>query len=118
MKVNELKNEVYNLQKQLGYIKPDMTFEESISYVRDLALALTVEISEALNCLPWKLWKPVREQNFWRTEFTKEVADIIVFAIDLMLVIAPDIDLEEVMSETLGKIEYRIKNQNYGKQGV
>jgi hypothetical protein len=91
--------------------------ELRMDYGRDIALALMKEVSEVLDEMPWKPWKPITEQPCNQVKASREIADVIVFAVVLHLTLCPSCSLEEAMREVLKKIDNRINTQNYGKQG-
>lgn len=105
-------------QEVMGYAHMiERSPELRMDYGRDIALALTKEVSEVLDEMPWKPWKPLYDQPCNQSRASREIADIIVFAVVLHLTLCPGRSLEESMQEVLSKVDERIKTTNYGKQG-
>lgn len=118
MKLNHLIKRIKSQQDAMGYTEYiEESVENRMDYLRDISLALIIELVEMLQCLPWKPWKSIEEQrkNTDVKEASKEYSDILVFLIDILLIINPAMDLEKVMRDTLAKIDNRIRN-NYGRQ--
>lgn len=116
MRLNELIQRVKKQQDKMGYSKyTESSLENRMDYLRDLVLALNVELVEMLQNVPWKPWKPVYEQTLNSKEAEREFSDVFVFLIGICLTINPVMDLEKVLLETLEKVDKRIEN-NYGIQ--
>lgn len=67
------------IQKQLG------TNVKDIQFLRNMALATIIEISEVINESPWKPWKP---ENYKEVDFEKvlgELADVQIFVFNMLL---------------------------------
>jgi len=84
------------------------------SYIRDISLALSVEVSEFLQELPWKPWSHNEDASYDEIKAAKEICDIIVFALVLWITLDPKADIDEMMESTFKKVEDRIKDLNYG----
>ena len=92
------------------------SLENRMHYLRDISLALIAEVVEMLQELPWKPWKPVGDQPCNLKKAEDESVDIFVFLIDAMLIVNPNIDIEEAVLATLKKIDKRINETNYKRQ--
>ena len=84
MSVKQLIDQVVVLQTELGY--PPNEFESAekhMQYIRDLCLALNVEVTEFLQELPWKPWRVLADQKYDQKKAAEELADIMVFVLNL-----------------------------------
>ena len=86
------KNKINVIATQLGHQiamgKGPTSFDsvdEKMDYLRDLCLALNVEVSEFLQELPWKPWCPSSGQKCDEYAAGNEVVDIIIFALNLWI---------------------------------
>lgn len=116
MKLNEMVQRIKAQQDKMGYTDYiNSSPAARMDYMRDITLALIVEAVEMLQELPWKPWKPMSGQPLNIKKAEEESVDVLVFLIDAMLIINPEMDLEEVLTQVLDKIDKRIANK-YGKQ--
>lgn len=116
MEIKELLTRIKAQQDSMGYTAYiEAGFENRMNYLRDLSLALVVELSEMLQNLPWKPWKAIEDQPYDLNKANGEYSDIMVFLIDIFLTLNPTLDLEAFLSATLDKIDKRI-TEKYGKQ--
>ncbi len=83
---------------------------EKAAYVREQALALTVEVGEALNEIGWKSWAKPRPTN--RPAYVEELADVFIFFMNMMLV--EDVRPTELLNAVKDKIAVNIKRQDKG----
>jgi len=107
MKLTEIIDKVKEQQEYMG-------FTYSVDYIRDLVLAAHMELSEVLNELPWKPWKPAEAQNYNPEAAAKEVVDVIIFCLDIIISLKQEDNIENLVGETLKKIDLRLQGGNYG----
>lgn len=114
--LQQLTEKIANQQKAMGYTDYiNIGPKEQMGYLRDVSLALVVEVVEMLQELPWKPWKAIEDQPLNLEKAAEESVDALVFLIDTMLIINPQIDLEDLILRVLDKIDKRIAG-HYGKQ--
>lgn len=118
--MNRLKLE---LEKQMmhGHDPNTMPDEERIQLIKDMVIACTDELHEALGEVGWKPWASSRHIN--RDAYLHELADAQLFLDNLILaVLAPDEDPEALEAEfnrlLLVRIERALKRQLEGYDGV
>ena len=86
MSVKKLIDQVITLQTELGY--PPGEFESAeahMQYVRELCLALHVEVSEFLQEIPWKPWCTLGTQRYNPKAAAEELADVMIFTLNLWI---------------------------------
>jgi dimeric dUTPase (all-alpha-NTP-PPase superfamily) len=76
-------------------------------FLREQALALIVEVSEALQEMPWKSWK--RGQVAKIVKFRDELVDVQIFLCNLLLI--AKIDPQEFMHLCMAKQQVNIQRQ-------
>lgn len=102
------------LQRQSFGIYPiDLDGKERDEYVQAMALALVVEVGEALQEISWKPW--ATGQWFNRQAYLVELIDVLHFWTNLVLV-ATD-DPQEVLDVYLRKAEINAERQRLGYTG-
>lgn len=75
------------LQELMGHDFVLMTLEERMRYLRDQALALVVEVGEALAETPFKPWATYpADAEINDDAYVGELADVFIFFLNLMLV--------------------------------
>lgn len=75
------------LQELMGHDFETMTREERMRYLRDQALALIVEVGEALAETPFKPWATYpADAEINDDAYVKELADVFIFFLNLLLV--------------------------------
>jgi hypothetical protein len=94
----------------LGRFPYDLEPDEAKAYVREQALALTDELHEALQEIPWKSWAKRDEMN--RPAYMEELADVFIFFMNMMLI--GDVRPTELMDIVEAKIRKNIKRQADG----
>jgi len=97
MKVSELVQLAREQQALIGQYPPD----DPIKYVRDLVLATHVELAELLQELPWKPWKSRETQVNNKNRALDELADVVIFAIDIYVALTAD---ERVTTEASDEV--------------
>ena len=86
--------------------------EAQIPYVRDLSLALVVELSEMLRELPWKPWAQAKGPSFeQRVLALEELTDVFIFAFALAVALGMEPLLE---ASILTKIEINMTRLKSG----
>ena len=65
--------------KKLGFPKCTNDVAIKLQQHRDLCIALQAELTELLDSMPWKPWRPDGYKNFDKTNFKEEVVDCIFF---------------------------------------
>ncbi len=116
--MQQIIDEIKELQTVMGYTDYiNKNADNRLSYGRNISLALVVELVEVLQNVPWKPWKSLFDQKLDCESASKEIADVIVFAVVLHLTFCPHSNLEDDVWEALKKVRKRVENENYGKQG-
>lgn len=104
-----------NLQKNsYGIDVTELSPEQRAQYVRDMSLALTDELHEALNETGWKPWATSRHFN--RDAFVGEMIDVLHFWCNLVLVAG--VTEEEIANAYFAKANKNAKRQSDGYNGV
>ena len=88
--------------------------EERAAYIRDMSLALTDELHEALNETGWKPWATSRHFN--RQAFIGEMIDVLHFWCNLILV--ANVGEKEILDAYFAKAEKNARRQMDGYNGV
>jgi len=116
MQFQELIKRIKEQQRAMGYLSAIRLSEDAkIEYIRNLALALQVEIAEFMQEIPWKPWDPGVLLDGQKERAAMELVDVLVFWCDLWIALDPQIPIETAIEETLKKIDKRI-NTGYGCQ--
>ncbi len=89
-------------QKNLGAY-PSPSRESQYETIRNLSLALHVEMTEFLQELPWKPWKPWYYQPNRPMKAKEELVDVFIFLLDLWLHLGGE--AEDLMSMTHRKLD-------------
>ncbi len=84
--LRELQDEITSFLKERNWL-------DQYNHPKDLALSLSLEAAELLECFQWKTDEVAVEEN--REEMLKEVADVMIYA--LQLVESLGADAEEVI---------------------
>jgi hypothetical protein len=100
--------------KSYGVDLTTFTDEEKAAYIRDMSLALTDELHEALNETGWKPWATSRHIN--RLAFIGEMIDVLHFWCNLILV--TNATEQEILDVYFAKAEKNAKRQLAGYDGV
>lgn len=82
-------------QQRCGYNFPMMTTQQRIAYVKDMVLAATAELHEALDETSWKPWTH-GDTSIDDTKFCAELVDVTCFLLNLWLVGNPDLSVEQL----------------------
>lgn len=88
--------------------------EQRAQYIRDMSLALTDELHEALNETGWKPWASSRHFN--RQAFIGEMIDVLHFWCNLILI--ANVGEKEILDAYFAKAEKNAKRQMEGYNGV
>jgi len=90
----------------------EFTEEEKIKFSKELALYLYIEIGEYVQAVGnFKTHKSTKEETDIKNA-KEEIADIIIFALDLAIVL--DMTAEEILEEVEKKILKNFKRQHSG----
>ncbi|EUJ43902.1 nucleotide pyrophosphohydrolase [Paenilisteria rocourtiae] len=83
-------------------------WEGQYNLQKDLAVSLTLEANELLECFQWKTSKEAVSAK--RTEILEELADVFIYAIQMAD--AMDVDVETIVNEKLAKnaVKYPAKH--------
>ncbi|MBC1933662.1 nucleotide pyrophosphohydrolase [Listeria seeligeri] len=84
--MRELQDEITSFLKERNWL-------DQYNHPKDLALSLSLEAAELLECFQWKTDEVAVEEN--REEMLKEVADVMIYA--LQIVESLGADAEEVI---------------------
>jgi len=104
-----------NLQKNsYGVDISTLNEEDRAKYIRDMSLALTDELHEALNETGWKPWATSRHFN--RQAFLSEMIDVLHFWCNLVLL--TNVSEAEILDAYFAKAEKNAKRQLEGYNGV
>lgn len=101
-------------KKSYGVDITSLDDEARARYIRDMTLALTDELHEALNETGWKPWATSRHFN--RAAFIGELIDVLHFWCNLILV--ADVDEEVILDAYFAKADKNAKRQLAGYDGV
>jgi len=82
----------------------------NIDFIKEQSMALIVEVTEALNEIPWKTWKKDQQLNL--PAFHEELADIQLFLINL--VIASGLSADAFMKLCFSKQQLNVSRQQRG----
>lgn len=113
-------DKMLELQRQLqikAYGKDPSTIDDPlvvIEFIKDMHIALTDELHEALGEVGWKPWATRRHIN--TDAFKSELVDAWHFFMNLMLVVGMDAD--ELFDRYVEKREKNQKRQDEGYDGV
>lgn len=103
------------LQERLGYHFDTMTEAERVHYVKDMVLALTDELHEALaECTGWKPWATV-DHDIDREKYVGELVDCLHFLMNLFLVV--NTPVETIIERYLRKNKVNHQRQDDGYDG-
>jgi hypothetical protein len=84
--LEQIVNAQLKFQEDLGKGAGSFTSaEEQMRYIRDTCLSLNVEVAEFLQEMPWKPWCPLSGQDYDKHAAANEVADIVIFALNLWI---------------------------------
>lgn len=96
--MHELQNMIQTqmaFQKRLGYDFAVMTTGERVAFVKEMFIALSSEMNEALDEVSWKPWSS-GEPKFMVLPFTGELTDVWCFFMNLWIVAMPNATSEEI----------------------
>ena len=106
--------ELFRMQKALnqriGVLTDSMTEEEKTKWVLNYTRAMTQEIAELTDSVPWKWW--AKYQKFDEQNARVEVVDLFHFLISLAQVLGMSAD--DVFNAYLKKNEVNFKRQETG----
>ncbi len=106
--------EIFRMQKALNArigVHPDqMTEEERITWTLNYCRALSQELAELTDSVPWKWW--AKYQTFDQQNARVEVVDMIHFVVSLAQVLG--LSAEDVFALYLKKNEVNFKRQDNG----
>lgn len=100
--------------KSYGKDPAELTTDEKVQFIKDMTLALTDEVHEALQEVGWKPWATSRHIN--RDAFVGELVDALHFFLNLCLV--ADVDGFELMEKYMAKRKKNADRQEAGYTGV
>lgn len=111
--------EIMRLQRQLqveafGLDPAGMMDDDRAQYIKEMALALTDEVHEALAETGWKSWAKSRHLN--REAYVSELVDALHFLVNLLLV--ANVGPEELYTKYLAKRAENARRQEAGYDGV
>lgn len=98
---------VMHKQKEIQALLGNLPRLERPEFLREQALALIVEVVEALGETSWKSWK--KNSSADKEKYRQELADVQLFLCNLLLI--GDIDPVVFMQECLHKQSINIKRQ-------
>lgn len=101
-------------KKHYGVDVATLSEEDRAQYIRDMSLALTDELHEALNEVGWKPWATSRHIN--RQAYLGELIDVLHFWCNLVLV--ANTTEKELLDMYFAKAEKNAKRQLAGYDGV
>lgn len=103
------------LQKDSFGVDPDdLSNEERIEFIKNMVLAATDELHEALNEVGWKPWASSRHIN--RDAYVGELIDVMHFLVNLFLAVGATAD--EVEYRYQEKADKNARRQLDGYDGV
>jgi dimeric dUTPase (all-alpha-NTP-PPase superfamily) len=110
---------ILNSQRELQkkHFKTDISAldeEQRAQYIKDMSLALTDELHEALNETGWKPWATSRHFN--REAFLGEMIDVLHFWANLVLL--TNVGEREILDLYCAKAEKNARRQMAGYDGV
>ena len=110
MLITSMLEQVKSYQAKLGYDFNYETREEQMDHIRDLSLALNVEVAEFLEWLPFKPWRSIESQECNESEAAYELIDIFFFTVNLWCALGMPIGsfehfFQSKMEENLSRIE-------------
>jgi dimeric dUTPase (all-alpha-NTP-PPase superfamily) len=108
-----LKRQLELQRESFGIDPQQLHLEERDRYVQAMALALIVEVDEALQEISWKPW--ASGQWFNREAYLLELIDVLHFWCNLVLIATDDPD--EILSVYLRKAEINALRQKSGYTG-
>jgi hypothetical protein len=124
MQVADMMEQIKEYQKKLGYDFNYKTREEQMTHIRELTLAMMVEVTEFVDWTPWKPWRDVADQEMNESEAAYELVDIFFFMTNLWCALGLPITsfehfFEDKFKENIDRIErgYNSNRQNNEKQG-
>ena len=98
------------LNKRIGVQMEDMNDEEKAKWILNYSRAMTQEIAELTDSVPWKWW--AKYQNFDEQNARVEVVDLFHFLISLAQVLGMSAD--DVFNAYCKKNEVNFKRQDSG----
>lgn len=101
-------------KKHYGVDVTTLSEEERAQYIRDMSLALTDELHEALNEVGWKPWATSRHVN--RQAYLGELIDVLHFWCNLVLI--ANTSEQELLDMYFAKADKNAKRQMEGYDGV
>lgn len=101
------------LQKKYGYDFETMTMDERIEFLRWNVVALTSEVSEAMNEVGWKPWASA--QYIDRDPYVGEMIDVSKFFLNMMLAVG--VTPSEFMQRFRGKTKVNHARHENGYTG-
>lgn len=101
-------------KKHYGVDVTQFDEEQRAQYIRDMSLALTDELHEALNESGWKPWATSRHLN--RQAYLGELIDVLHFWCNLVLI--TNASQEELVNMYFAKADKNAKRQLDGYDGV
>jgi len=98
-----LLKEQAELQELMGHNFEDMDGRDVARYIREQALAIIKEVTEALDETPWKPWAtyPI-DAEINEDAYVGELADVLIFFLNLML--AGDVSERRLLDAVRAKI--------------
>ena len=99
-----------SLNKRIGVVTEGMSDEEKTKWLLNYSRAMTQEIAELVDSVPWKWW--AKYQKFDEQNARVEVVDLFHFLISMAQVLGMSAD--DVFAAYLKKNEVNIKRQERG----
>ena len=96
MEFKEMYNLIEDYHAALGQRRTYDTMEQRVQSVRNLSLAVMMELAELVDSTPWKPWRPMEDQGFDRDNAAREVIDIMFF----LVAICEDLNITAEQLET------------------
>lgn len=82
MDIKQIFEEIEKYHNTLGYHDRDpMTTKRHQERLRQIGLALFVEVGELVDSLPWKPWRAHRDQQYLKDNALREIVDIVFFLV-------------------------------------
>jgi len=98
------------LNRRIGVNTQEMTDEERVQWVLNYCRAMSQEIAELTDSVPWKWW--AKYQNFDKQNCCVEVVDMLHFLISLAQVLG--MSAEDVFQAYMKKNEVNFQRQESG----
>ena len=111
-KLDELFKMQQALNMRIGVNTGAMSEQERIDWILNYSRAMSQEIAELVDCVPWKWW--AKYQNIDKQNLRVEIVDLFHFLISLAQV--AEMSAEDVFGAYVKKNEVNFKRQESGYQ--